>query len=253
MNDDIFSLMRKKAHDAKTDDPLEIADCNNVIVSEIPRSITGYATAYRTIAVIGLNRRLKGLDLRFTAYHELTHVFAGDIYDPSLPDHLLDNGIFNHEVDSRLIPRHEKRANLVSADMCVQDEDVIEITGYNNPTMQSYRRLKEYQEKLIREFNNLSVSCTFASAPTKLKVRMHDLNHKINDVGDTLREMESDLFYMNCYRSFSEMASDLGINERILRYKLEAMRIRGYDIDRQELEHYSKMFKGMLDDHCSNF
>lgn len=51
---------------------------------------------------------------------------------------------------------------------------------------------------------------------------------------------------MNGFMSFDEMAGNLGINDRILRYKLEAMRIRGFDIDRQELEDYSKMFSGAL-------
>ena len=51
---------------------------------------------------------------------------------------------------------------------------------------------------------------------------------------------------MNCCKSFFEMASELNTTETVLRYKLEAMRLRGEDIDRQELERYDQVFKGAL-------
>ena len=51
---------------------------------------------------------------------------------------------------------------------------------------------------------------------------------------------------LGCCRTFSEIAAELGITESILRYKLEAMRLQGMDIDRQELERYSKMFNGAV-------
>ena len=41
----------------------------------------------------------------------------------------------------------------------------------------------------------------------------------------------------------SEIAHELGITEVILKYKLEALRIRGYNIDIQELERYSYVFQ----------
>ena len=51
---------------------------------------------------------------------------------------------------------------------------------------------------------------------------------------------------MNCFRTFSEMSIELDVSESILRYKLEAMNLKGYDIDRQELEHYDRVFDGII-------
>ena len=43
--------------------------------------------------------------------------------------------------------------------------------------------------------------------------------------------------------SISEIAKELGTTDTILKYKIEAMRIRGYDIDIQELERYDQVFR----------
>ena len=48
---------------------------------------------------------------------------------------------------------------------------------------------------------------------------------------------------VNCVLSLSEITHELGVTDVILKYKLEAMRIRGYDIDVQELERYSHVFQ----------
>lgn len=48
---------------------------------------------------------------------------------------------------------------------------------------------------------------------------------------------------MNCVLSLSEIAHELGTTGVILKYKLKAMHIRGYDIDVQELERYSHVFQ----------
>ena len=59
-------------------------------------------------------------------------------------------------------------------------------------------------------------------------------------------DLESEMGAMNCCKSFFEMASELNTTETVLRYKLEAMRLHGEDIDRQELERYDQVFKGAL-------
>lgn len=246
MDADIFTLMRQKAADAKSDNPLEVARFHHVIPIKINGTITGYASAYRTLAAIGYNGKLTGIWLLLVLWHELDHVFSGDIYDAKNGDGIIDNGIFTQEVDCLYVPRHEKRADLVAADMSVPDEDVLDLINYNSSTMRAYRRIKRYLNSLMQELDNVRASTDMYSASTKVKVKMQDLKNQINDANDSLMEIEYDLMSMNDFMTFYEMAGNLGINERILRYKLEAMRIRGFDIDRQELESYSKMFEGAL-------
>ena len=169
MEDDIFSLVKKKIKDAGTTDPREIALYYNIMVIELRGSIAGYASMYEDIVpVIGLNVRLSGFWYLFGGYHELTHVFSGDIKHTGLKGGLMDSGYAQKEVDDRSIPRHEKMANLVAADLTVSDEEVIEITGYNNPSVQSYRRLKAYQDQLGHELENLR--CTLEQCKNNLSI-----------------------------------------------------------------------------------
>lgn len=246
MDDEIFSLMREKAKKTGSNDPLEVANDHHIVLIPLKGTITGYAAAYRTLAVIGYSQKLRGIWLPLVLWHELTHVFSGDIYDPTIGDRIVDSKIFTQEVDSLYIPRHEKRANLVGADMSVPDADVLELIHYDSSSMKAYRNLKQHQDSLIREFEELRTSADIDSASTRLKVKLQDLKNRIHDVSRALSEVEGDLMDMNAFLTFPEIAGELGINERILRYKLEAMRLRGFDIDRQELEHYSRMFDGAI-------
>lgn len=247
LNEKIIAAIRDKIRKAGTDDPREVADHYGILWIPLKGTITGYAASYLTLAVIGVNERLSGTWFAFAAYHELAHVFAGDIYDTALRESLIDNGIFNQEVDDLNIPRHEKIANLVSADICISDKSVMEETGLSSRTMRAYRGMKASEENLVREFERLRASCDENRAPAILRARMQDLRARLQSLSGTIADMEREMAGMNAGASFYEMASDLGIDERIFRYKLEAMRIRGFDIDRQELESYGRMFEGALD------
>lgn len=241
-NAEIFTVIQEKIRKAGTDDPHEVADYYGILWIPLKGTITGYAASYSVVNAIGINERLTGMWLKFAAWHELTHIFAGHVRSGALPD----NGYFRQEVDSLAIPRHERCANLVSADVCIRDDDVFDVSGYNSETMQAYRNMKSYQESLVREFDTIRSMYRSEDASPLLKTQIQDLKSKIAGVSRSLSDMESEINMLNVCRTFHEMASELGISERIFRYKLEAMRIRGLDIDRQELERYSRMFEGAM-------
>ena len=138
MEEDIFSVVRQKIIKACTDDPREFADNYHILWIPLKETITGYPASYSVIAAIGINERLTGTWLRFAAWHELGHVLDGHVYEQG---RLLDNGFFTQEVDSRTIPRHENTANLISADVCVKDDDVLRVSNYNSETIKTYRRI----------------------------------------------------------------------------------------------------------------
>ena len=75
---------------------------------------------------------------------------------------------------------------------------------------------------------------------------MQETKKKIRETRKTLQGLEEEISAMNGILTLSEIAAKAGTSERILRYKLEAMRIRGYDIDHVELEHYNRMFRHKL-------
>lgn len=245
MGEEIFQAAEDAIKATGSDDPLDVAEHYGIMVIDLKGTIAGYATRYSKIPVIGLNVKLDDLWYRFGGWHELEHVFSGDIYDPGFYGGHHDGGFFTQDVDSRAIPRHELRANLVSANVNIKDDIVIEVTNYDSRMMQDYRRLKAYLEKLSHAYDQLRFS-TSVSSSSVLKARMRELRRKIQGANETLTDMEADMVSSNCCKTFHEMACEVGVPERIFRYKLEAMRLRGFDIDPQELERYNDMFKGAL-------
>lgn len=245
MEDDIFSVIAGKIKEAGTDDPREVAEYFDFIWVNLKGPVKGYAALYyHSTPVIGLHVRLSERWYMFGGWHELTHIFNGDIYDPGFKNGHMDKGFFNDEVASLNIPKQERTANLVAADVTVKDEDVEIVTNYNSPILQSYRRMKTYQEGLVREMESLRSS--FDPHSNYLKSQMHDLRRKIISVSEALRNIEDEMISCNYNKTFAEMAVELGISDRILRYKLEAMRLKGKEIDPQELEHYDRMFDDVI-------
>ena len=242
MEDDIFSLIAGKIKEAGTTDPREVAEHYRILWIDLKGSIKGYAALYNgSIPAIGLHVALDGKWYMFGGWHELSHVFHGDIYEPGFRNGHADSGFFRQEVGNLFIPKQEKIANLVAADITITDKEVETVTNFNNPTLQSYRRMKAYQKALSDELEVLR--CNYEHPSSYMKTRMVDLKRKILGVRETLQDMELEISSCNYNKTFTEMAMDMGVSERILRYKLEAMRLRGLDIDPQELERYDRMFE----------
>lgn len=245
MEDDIFSIIAEKIKEAGTDDPREVARFYDYLWVDLRGTVKGYAAVYNeNLPAIGLSINLTGFWYMFGGWHELTHVFAGDIYEPGFTNGHSDFTYLTKEVNSLSIPKHERIANLVGADVTIKDKAVQEVTNYNSPTLRSYRRMKAYQQALVREMENLRSS--FNPQSNYMKTQMVDLRRKIHGVSETLRNMEDEMISCNYNKTFAEMAMELGITERILRYKLEAMRLRGEDLDPQELERYDRMFEDAM-------
>mgnify|MGYP006989003650 CR=1 FL=1 len=175
--------------------------------------------------------------------NNLKNVENKDIYDePSGFHHDLD--MFDHDVDSKVISTQERKSNLFAAHMIVADKDVLALLNYDSLTLQNYRELKSDLACLVESFNRMRFSTN--TSTTLVKVRMQELKQRINETSNALHELEYALSEMDFCKTQSELARELGISVQILGYKLEAMRLVGYDIDRQKLERYDKMFKEVI-------
>ena len=236
MEDNIFAVALEAIAAVGSKDPFAAADYLGILPVDISGTILGYAALYH-------NKVWR----MFGGWHEIGHVLFGDVFDKALQQRgILDTGFFTQEVDSKAIAQHEKRSNLFSADVCLSDDDVAEVTRYNSPLMQNYRRLLAYQEKLVQAYDQLRFSVQREEPSTLLLTRMKSYRNDLRKLEERKNDLESEMMSMNCCKSFSEMASELNTTDTILRYKLEAMRLRGEDIDRQELERYDQVFKGAL-------
>ena len=247
MDDTIFlatDAAIAKAHGSG--DPEVVADYNNILIGDpLSGTIVGMAMRFAYLGSVAVNGKLEEVWRLFALWHELAHVFRKHVDDPSFNYHK-DYGIFSEPVDSRAIPRQEREANLISAEYNIDSEEILEMISYNNRTMQDYRRLKKYQEQLSHAYDVLRFS-TFGEQPTNtVKYRMAEYRRLLRELDEKRCDLESDLSAMHCIKSISEIAGEIGTSKVIIKYKLEAMRIHGFDIDVQELEQYSRVFDGAL-------
>ena len=212
-----------------------------LIGSPLAGTIIGMSFRCSTLGVVSVNRNLDTVWRLFAYWHELAHVFRKHIDEPGFGMHQ-DRGLFTVPVDSRSISRQEREANIISAEYNLVTGNILELIGYNNRTMQDYRKLKHYQDQLSRAYDTLRFS-TFGEAPSHtVKYRMAEYRRVLRELDEKRNDLESDLTAMHCVKSISEIAGELGTSEIILKYKLEAMRLRGYDIDVAELERYDQVF-----------
>lgn len=244
MEDDIFSVTDEAiAKAGGTKDPEVVARRNGILVAEpLTGSIVGMSMRYAYLGTIAVNQNLEQMWRLFTLWHELGHVFRKHVDDPAFNFHQ-DKGIFTYAVDSRAISCQEREANLISAEYNLDTDEILELIGYNNRTMKDYRELKRKQEETAQAYQNLCYSANAERLTNMMRYRLAAYRRALQELDERRYDLESEMTAMNCCRSFSEIAGELGTSEIILKYKLEAMRIRGYDIDVAELERYDQVFK----------
>ena len=197
MKEELFSRAREAAESAGTEDPRAVADSLGIMVIDICGSICGYASVYRSgktaWPVIGLHRDLPAPWDRFGGWHELAHVLRGHVYDPSFANRHCDCAFFAQEVNSRTISLQEKEANLISADMCIEDALIVGLAGLDHPVIKNYRQFRADLENLVRSYEQLTVSVRSSSPSPLLRARMQDTKRKIRETRKTLQELEEEI------------------------------------------------------------
>ena len=216
----------------------------NITLVDVYAAFVGYAIEYRGLPVIGINRNLEGLNRAFALLHEIGHVLRGHIYQCDYLGHS-DSGLFAQEVYSPRIGKHEYEANMISADKCVKTDDVLEVIAYDCRTIKEYREVLEAIEDLADKRIGL-LSSYSREIPYSIQEKLEEYDEMLYELTERKQELMEEISYMDLNLTFDGMADELGITPTILRYKLEAMRLRGFDISYQELERYDQIFKDFL-------
>ncbi len=247
MNDDFFSASDAAVARANNSTvPEEVAGCNNILIAgPLTGSIAGMAMRYATLNTIAVNERLDETWQAFALWHELGHIFCGHVNDPSFNFHQ-DRRIFAVPVDSRTISIQEREANIISAEYNICSDDLLELSGYYSQAMADYRELKKEQQRTLHSYNRLRFSTRSQGLTGKIDTILSDYKKTIRTMENQRLRIEEELISMNCIRSLPDISRELGTSETILKYKIEALRIRGYDIDGLELELYNKVFNHAL-------
>lgn len=142
---------------------------------------------------IRLNGKAKQMDMDEAAAHELSHdVF--DYNDACSGMAFQDTFFFSHSNSMR-----ERRANLMSAEMLIEDDAVLDPIGY-------YRYV-EFYEEVEKRYSNMSKSAT-----------------------DYYASMEFGERYGTDFLTFKQLAQTLGRNQDLVDYKIKALLVKGYKL-----------------------
>jgi len=227
---------------AGTSDPYAVMEYHNIPLVPLYGTIIAYAVRISYLALIGINEKLDPFTKALAAWHELTHVFEKDIDDPAFA-FKEDNGIFTMEVDSHFISKREKVCNLVSADHNIDTGLVSEMIGYDNSVMKDYRKLCSAQREVSRAYEQLRSSLSRTAHGTGAACRMAQYEKQLRALNNRRIDLEAEMLADNCTMTLPQIAAELGCSLTVLKYKLEAMRLRGMDIDLQELASFDKIFE----------
>ena len=208
---DIFQNMDALIQNAGTVDPLELLDFLGTQVVPMYGSVIGYVASFKHGVFVGYNTRQPRASQKFTLMHECTHVIR-HIPTGSFSSQHQEMALFT--IDKN-IAVEEREANLCAAEYTIPTGDILELVGYHNTSVREYCRLKRYLDEL-----------SSAYPPPRKQLRKLSLD---------LKDLNLEIASSQCIHTNEQIARLLHYNEAFIYYKLEALRLRGYDIPQLEL------------------
>lgn len=226
-------------------DPRAIADYLDIPVVDACGSLIAFVTVEKGVTFIAVNPRLGPKKYDYALCHELGHVVSKHLNAPSF----LANGV-HQETSLMSIPLYastlceqEKEANLIAADFMLDTQTVLDMVGYGNESVAHYREIRAKQRDVQRSYESTLFSVHGRDISTSLRRRLVETRRLFQRTSDKLKSIEQELQHMDCCLTIPEMARELKVSSVIVEYKLEALRIRGYDVDPVELASYSRVFQ----------
>lgn len=182
----------------KTRDPFDIIEQRKIQIrmfTTIP-TLLGYFTVMNRKQYIGINANASEEEQIIAAGHELGHSFL-DYKTAVSGTHFEDTKAYSISNS-----RCEINANLFDAELLLEDNYILELIHYDD-----YRKVKKYIEEHIDEYKDKKAICDF------------EQEQLIN-----FSECHPDIPTLSC------MAAELGTDEHLVEFKLQALRYKGYDI-----------------------
>ena len=230
---------------AGSDDPSDIADYLGYLFVDPGPSIEGFITVRKQTICYGVNKGMRKKKYKFGVGHELYHGVCGHIQIPGF----LSGKALSHVdgigsmADYKLVASTEREANIGSADLICDTDTTLEMIGYDNGYYLEFRQnmadFTQYDRDL-RKYLDLS-RCNPESDKYRRKVNWY--RSELERLYEEIQEQSSDLVNSGICFSKGEIARELGVPESIVSYKIDALSIRGYDIDMVELPSFEKIFR----------
>lgn len=243
----IFNKIDKIIKKIGSDNPEEVAAYLDYEVIPLISSIVGYIAKIKNQTIIGVNSKLSHVKRKFDLWHEIGHGILGHLNESDFTgfgNYHLDQTLFapNQQLNSKTISRHEREANLIAAEYSIDTTKVLEMTGYNNSVIKQFRSLKNTQQQLRQEYEKLLFAVNSKSCSETQKIRLVEYKNELAKLDEKKQELGAEISECGT-SSIPEIARCLNTSSIIVEYKLEALRIRGYNIEGIELATYNKVFK----------
>lgn len=243
-----FEKIDKVINKISSNNSDEVASALGFEIIMLSSNLVGYITKIKNQTLIGINRRLSPVKRRFVAWHEIGHGIAGHLkeYDfTNSSSYHLDQILFapEQQLNSKTISRYEREANLIAAEYCIDTQIILEMIGYNNAVIKQFRSLKETQSKLRQEYERLLFAIqSNNNCSDYQKFRLLEYKNELAKLDEKKQELDTEISLCEIL-NIQEIAKRLHTSSIIVEYKLEALRLRGYNIEGVELATYNKVFK----------
>ena len=244
---DSFKKIDKIIKKIGSDNPEEVAAYLNYEIIMLSSSLIGYITRIKNQIFIGINKSLSPNQKKFDEWHEIGHGILGHLNEFDFTQntnchldlYLLDP---SQQLNSKTISRYEREANIFAAEYSIETNKILEMTGYNNSVNQQFRALKTTQQQLRREYEKLLFAIQDKKCSENQQYRLTEYKKELAKLDEKEQELEDEISQCGIL-SIPEIAHNLNTSSIIIEYKLEAMKLRGYNIEGVKLATYDKVFK----------
>ena len=217
---DVFRNMDILIEKAGTTDPFDLCSYLNVKLEKVYSRVIGYVVRVYKVGKIqvGYNVKMPYVDQCYTVMHECKHV-VDDIPTGRISNMHQELALFTLDKN---IAVEEREANICAAEYVVPTDDVLELTGYNNCAVREYRELKEEIDGMLHSYGYSA--------------------KQLRRLCEDLENLEFELSHCESVHTTEQIARLLGYKEAYIAYKIEALRLRGYDIPQLELPDSHQVF-----------
>lgn len=228
--------------EAGTDDPDAIMDVLKFVQMDPGPSIDGFIARRKNIKYYGVSSSLTGKKKRFSTLHEGFHGICGHL---DIPGFLTKGGMHvdkGNFASYKMVAVTERDANIGAADQIIDTGLILEMLGYDNKEVESYRQSVAIFEETLRDYKSHFGIVICGSMPERQLQRMRDYQERLTEMRGRLEEQARDIASSGICLSKAAIAREFDVPEYIIDYKLRALEVRNYNVPSVELPSFGKVF-----------
>lgn len=244
METDILTRMDIVVADCGSANPFEIIDYLGAEIVPMQSRVIGYVRRLKGTNWVGINTTLPEHQQLLTAMHECGHLIK-HINNAEFGVMHQETALFTTRqgLHDKTLSTQEKEANLVAADFIIPTDDILELIGYGNTTVDLYVEKQNALTDASQRYLQLKSIYNCMSTSAAQKKRIIAYAKSVQKLQAELSELQREITDCGFCRSLDEISCSIGFDVDFVQYKLEALKTRGYDLPDIELKAYDKMFR----------